>query len=183
VDAEIAKLTRECVEAEWADDDSIERWDAVTKLCREPTQDSPPPVGAAGAASHERVAEALGLYDGDNGLYVYADWATCLEEIAKNRREAELWRDHVRQRDEFAHSILQAHRSNGLIVDAGLQDPDPCGCEESEALKERLKAIWLIWRSGQCHPANWNAIGRSLIGLAFDTASEPERNTLHDSHR
>lgn len=41
VDAEIAKLTRECVENEWAGDDDYELWEAVTKLCREPTAREP----------------------------------------------------------------------------------------------------------------------------------------------
>ena len=41
VDAEIARLTRECVENEWAGgEDDYERWERVTALCREPTSGS-----------------------------------------------------------------------------------------------------------------------------------------------
>ncbi|HEU4582484.1 MAG TPA: hypothetical protein VFS67_29705 [Polyangiaceae bacterium] len=47
VDAEIAKLTRECVENEWAGgEDGYKRWERVTALCGEETAPEPTELGA-----------------------------------------------------------------------------------------------------------------------------------------
>lgn len=62
------------------------------------------PPSPAGADFHKLVAEALGLMDGDNGSYIYADEDRCLAEIAKNAREGELWREHVQRADECGGS-------------------------------------------------------------------------------
>jgi hypothetical protein len=216
VDAEIATLIRDYhrhvtrpgwkERCDW-DSFSVGQKNDLERLCREPTAPGAEPF-------HHRVAEALGLMDGDSGRYIYADEAECLQEIRKNRRAAENWQEQRAVTDSGPSSAdaeevpsprppaspagadysrltpvereyIEYHadapvpapvmdairaayprvtasgppgavaakesRDNAAApegaakcespLDIDFPDPEPCGCEETDALKERLRRV------------------------------------------
>lgn len=104
-------------------------------LCREDTAPEP------AHTFHQRAAEALGLMDGDQGRYIYADEERCLLELRRNRLDAESWRE----------------RSTALDVD--FPAPDACGCEASDELRDTVTELRRLL--GAIH-----GFGKSIVELS-----------------
>jgi hypothetical protein len=124
VDAEIAKLTRECVRDEWAGDDVYAKWESVTKLCAEPT--APEPAPSAEVDARPKCIRCGQRWIPTEGLDATRAWCLlCVTGCARPR--------------EPEPNPLTDH-------DQDTREERPCGCEDSDRLNGYLRDIKFLHR-------------------------------------
>jgi hypothetical protein len=138
VDADIAALTRQCVDDEWAGDDDYAKWEKITALCRELTRDSGPssadgeevpsprpPASPAGADLIQRLA-LLERYLGPSAI----EWA----------------RSQMPSGPPGAVAAKESTDNAAAPEGAALEDVEACGCEEADRLNGYMRDIKFLHR-------------------------------------
>jgi len=160
VDAEIAQFVRACTRMDGmlVDGALLDVARDLCRLVREPTAPKAEPF-------HHRVAEALGLMDGDNGRYLYADESGCLQEIRENRRDAENWREHRAAADSGPSS------ADAEEVPSPRPPASPAGAAISRCPFCNMAGVHLVWCQ---YPRDSGPPGAVAAKESRDNAAAPE---------